>query len=153
MWAEVDGERKKVAWYVISLFFAFFLLSLLSHFDYGHCTLYKRYLCALHLVTECSSATERPYSSYTCTCLRHGVAGRCWQHSPHRSIRRYQPYPVDSLSALANCSFVAPTRYLERCYHTFADTIIVALAFGDIVLPSATTETGCSSKYESLGVH
>jgi hypothetical protein len=23
MWAEVDGERKKVAWYVISLFFAF----------------------------------------------------------------------------------------------------------------------------------
>jgi hypothetical protein len=70
MWAEVDGERKKVAWYVTH-FPCIFQLHMLSHFDYGHRRMYKA-IFALRPVTEYSWGFPGPRSC-TCTCRQHGA--------------------------------------------------------------------------------
>jgi hypothetical protein len=129
MWAEVEGERKKVAWYVTSLFRP--LSPHILFFDPIPST--TSMMGRRYIIVQSALCLPRPANlSLSLVNYSNTLAGL--------STSTMSPY---------NRLTLAIQRH-EQPYLTLADDIIVVHVFEDTALPNATIETVCLSRCENL---
>jgi hypothetical protein len=125
MWAEVDGERKKVAWYVVSSS---------SVLVPRHSSLVLQVKHHKHIALPFWCHPESPLNSSMLECLA-VIAGR---YPP--TIPAYLEDETTHEDAFQHC-------------HTIANTAIVAHVFEDIVPRNVTTETASWSRFGNPDGH